>query len=82
MGSGRRGRFCNNLHISTDDQATLKMIVGICIICVSSYVIQRYDGLETKQKSMYDVFVCVYVNLCTVKVIELIVFWYNEVTVQ
>ena len=51
-------------------------------MCVSSYVIQRYDGLETKQKSMYDVFVCVYVNLCTVKVIELIVFWYNEVTVQ
>jgi hypothetical protein len=37
----------------------------------------RYGGLETKQESLYYVFVRVYVNLCTVTVIELIVFSYN-----
>ena len=37
-----------------------------------------------KQKSLYYVFVWVYiyVNLCKVTVIELIVFLYNEVIVQ
>jgi hypothetical protein len=39
-------------------------------------------GLETKHKSLYYVFVGVYVNLCTVAVIELIVFSYNEGIVQ
>ena len=38
--------------------------------------------LGTQQKSLLDVFVGVYVNLCTVTVIELIVFSYNEVIVQ
>jgi hypothetical protein len=39
----------------------------------------KYDGLETKQNSLSDyVFVGVYVNLCTVTVIELFVFSYNE----
>jgi hypothetical protein len=42
----------------------------------------RYDGVETKQRSLCYVFVGVYVNLCTVAVIELIVFSYNEVIVQ
>jgi hypothetical protein len=44
--------------------------------------LSRYDCLETKHKSFFDVFVGVYVNLCTVMVIELIVFSYNEVTAQ
>ena len=43
------------------------------------YSLSRYDSLQTKQKSLYYVFVGVYVNLCTVTVIELIVFSYNEV---
>ena len=38
--------------------------------------LSRCDGLETKQKSLCYVFVGVYVNLCTVTVIELIVFSY------
>jgi hypothetical protein len=42
--------------------------------------LSRYDDLETKQKSLFDVFV--WVNLSTVTVTELIVFSYNEVTVQ
>jgi hypothetical protein len=41
-----------------------------------------YEGLKTKQKALYYVFVWVYVNLCTVKVIELNVFLYNEAIVQ
>jgi hypothetical protein len=36
--------------------------------------IDRYDGLATEQKSLYYVFVWVYANLCTVTVIEFIVF--------
>jgi hypothetical protein len=35
--------------------------------------LSRYDDLETEHKSLYYVFVGVYVNLCTVTVIELIV---------
>ena len=42
-----------------------------------NHSLSRYDGLETKQKSLCYVFVGVYVNLCTVMVIELIVFSYN-----
>jgi hypothetical protein len=41
-----------------------------------------YDQDMIKQKSLYHVFVGVYVNLCKVTVIELIVFSYNEVIVQ
>jgi hypothetical protein len=56
---------------------------------ISSYIVQfwtnhslsRSDVLETKQKSLYYIFVWVYVSLYTVTVIELIVFSYNEVTV-
>jgi hypothetical protein len=39
--------------------------------------IKIWYGLETKQKSLHYVFVSVYVNSCTVTVIELIVFSYN-----
>jgi hypothetical protein len=38
----------------------------------------QYDGLETTQNCLLYVFVWVYVNLCMVRVIELIVFLYNK----
>jgi hypothetical protein len=38
-------------------------------LCQSIETLLRYDGLETKQKSLYCVFVLVYVHLCTVTVI-------------
>jgi hypothetical protein len=47
-----------------------------------NHCLSRYDGLETKQKCLLYVIVWVDVNLCTVTVIELIVFSYNEVIVQ
>jgi hypothetical protein len=56
---------------------------SVCSFCsMTIYSLSRYDGLETEHKSLYYVFVWVDVNLCTVTVIELIVFSYNEVTVQ
>ena len=47
-----------------------------------NHSLSRYGGLATKHKSLFNVFVGVYVNLCTVTVIELIVFSNNEVNVQ
>ena len=44
---------------------------------VINHSLSRYNGLETKQKSLCYVFVSVHVELCTVTVIELIVFSYN-----
>jgi hypothetical protein len=48
----------------------------------SYHSLSRYDGLVTKQKSLCHVLAGVFVNLCTVTVIELIVFSYNGVIVQ
>ena len=43
----------------------------------SEHSLSRYDCLETELKALCCVVVWVYVNLCTVMVIELIVFSYN-----
>jgi hypothetical protein len=64
--------------------------VIVCLLSVKAHVIfptpashsrhglSRYDALKTKQKCLLIyVFVWVHVNMCTVTVIELIVFSYN-----
>ena len=64
----------------------------------TGYSLSRYEGRETKQKPLYYVFVSVYlvslaaalcvevskvyVNLCTIMVIELIVFSRNKAIIQ
>ena len=42
----------------------------------------RYRGRKTKQKPLCYLFVRVYANLCTVTVIELIVFSHNKTIIQ
>jgi hypothetical protein len=51
-----------------------KHIDDICFLARTRVTHKGCDGLETEQKSLYYVFVGVYVNLYTVTVIELIVF--------